>query len=117
MVTVESLRAEFGTVWEIHELRWDWAASRRKSITQLAYEGGHLQVLMAPDLDGLAVRLAQQAALEDPDRVLNGVMLSPAELPPRSRSRFSLTTPAGNHDHSTGPRPAGVQFPRQISRG
>jgi hypothetical protein len=75
MTTIEELQLQYGTVWEISELRCDWAASRRRPITQAMYEAGFLQVLLASDLDALAERLGQQAALVEPSRVLNGVVI------------------------------------------
>jgi hypothetical protein len=100
MATVAELRSRYGTVWEILELRWDWAASRHRQITQSMYEAGLLQVLLAPDPDTLAARLEQQAALEAPVRDLNGV-LGPSGR--RSSDWFrrsrpaALTAPAGDN--------------------
>jgi hypothetical protein len=98
MTTIEELQLQYGTVWEISELRWDWAASRRRPITQAMYEAGFLQVLLASDLDALAERLGQQAALVEPSRVLNGVVILREHLPERQAgSRPVLTSSARKH--------------------
>jgi hypothetical protein len=98
MTTIEELQLQYGTVWEIIELGWDWAASRRKPITQAMYKAGFLQVLLARDLDALAERLGQQAALAEPVRVLNGVMIPRGHLSEgRPGSRPALTSSARRH--------------------
>jgi hypothetical protein len=98
MTTIEELQLQYGTAWEILELRWDWAASRRRPITQAMYKAGFLQVLLAPNLDALAERLGRQAALGEPDRVLNGVVIVRGHLPEgRSGSRPALTSSASRH--------------------